>query len=93
MYADSESAKRALRELNNSDLEGRRLFLREVGPVCIFVCLSVCVFSSEGDVLESLVDKTLVLHELVMCHRTSVFVLLLGAVYIHVARLLSQLLW
>ena len=46
VFADSESAKRAVRELNDSELEGRRLFLREVcasfsvvGPflLCVFV--------------------------------------------------------
>lgn len=31
MYADSESAQRALRELKDTEIEGRKLYLREVG--------------------------------------------------------------
>ena len=42
MYADSEGAKRAVRELNDSELDGRRLFLREVcGSLSVVVVYCV----------------------------------------------------
>ena len=42
VYADSEGAKRAVRELNDSELDGRRLFLREVcGPLSVVVVYCV----------------------------------------------------
>lgn len=31
MYADSESAERALRDLTDTEIDGRKLFLRKVG--------------------------------------------------------------
>ena len=47
MFEDKEGATRAVRELNDSILDGRRLFLREVcgsfsvvGP---FFCVCVCL--------------------------------------------------
>lgn len=46
MFEDSESAKRAVRELNDAELDGRRLFLREVcGSFSVVgLLLCVCVF-------------------------------------------------
>ena len=47
-YRDAESVERAVRELKDSELQGRRMFVRKVGSyhfvrLCVCVCVCVCV--------------------------------------------------
>ena len=41
-YRDADSVERAVMELKDSELQGRRMFVRKVGSCPISTCLCVC---------------------------------------------------